>query len=148
MTVPELMRSEKTDMNKEKLSLSEVELTEMMSGAVEMEKENQRQNRAALWIGGTVTIAVALLIQLSALSSRASLGGALFAGAMAALTAVSLYYFARNRGDKSSRAVYGFFLLAGLGVTMALFSLMGVDSLALLLILYLIFALFIGILSR
>ncbi|MDO4333120.1 MAG: hypothetical protein Q4C58_10610 [Eubacteriales bacterium] len=52
-------------------------------------------------------------------------------GAIASLAAISVYFFIRNQDDKDGRKIYGFFLLAGVGIFMVLLRLMGIDSYAL-----------------
>lgn len=124
ISVLELMRSQKSDM-KEK-NLSENEVVELMGNAAEITKENQKQEKASVWIGGIVTIIIAILVKLSGLA--VSIGGALFAGFMVSLVAISIYFFVENKEDKGSRKIYGFFLLVGVGGSISLFQLMGVDS--------------------
>ena len=124
ISVLELMRSEKADMEQKDYRLSEGEVTEMMNHAVEMAKENQRQDKISVWLAGIVTIAVAVGVKLS---GHANVGGALFVGAMAAFAVVAMYLFVQNIGDKESRKVYGFFLILGIGIFISLLDLMGVD---------------------
>jgi len=126
ISVLELMRSRRSDMEQEKIS--EREVTEMMSGAVEMNRENRRQDRISLWIGGIVTAVVTVLVKMS---GRANMGGSLAVGAIVSLAAISIYFYIRNAEDKSSRKIYGFFVLIGVGFSMWLFEIMGVDSYAL-----------------
>lgn len=123
VSVLELMRSRRSEMNNQ--NLSENEVTEIMSGAVEMARENQKQEKISLWIGGAITIGVAILVRLS---GRANLGGSLVVGFFAALAAVSIFFFTRNREDRVSRKIYGFFLLVGVYIFMALLEIMKVDS--------------------
>lgn len=126
ISIFELMRSQKSDM--ENKNLSDDEVVEMMSHAVEMTRENQKQDKASVWLGGIITVVVAFFVKLS---GHANTGGALFVGAMASLVAISLYFFIRNKEDKDSRKIYGFFVLAGVGIFIGLFRLMGIDSYAL-----------------
>ena len=93
ISVLELMRSQKSDM-KEK-NLSENEVVELMGNAAEITKENQKQEKASVWIGGIVTIIIAILVKLSGLA--VSIGGALFAGFMVSLVAISIYFLWRIR---------------------------------------------------
>ena len=62
------------------------------------------------------------------LTRHANLGGACFFGAMAATAAVGAYLYLRNREDRASRRIYGCFLLAGTGLTLALLLTMGVPA--------------------
>lgn len=56
------------------------------------------------------------------------MGGSLILGGFAALVAVSIYLFVRNKEDKDSRRIYGFFMLFGVGSFLGLFEVIGVDS--------------------
>ena len=123
ISILELMRSQKSDMEEQKLSENEV--TEIMSNAVEIARQNQKQDKAAGWLGGIVTIAVAVLTKLR---GYANMGGSLILGGFAALVAVSVYLFLRNKEDKDSRRIYGFFMLFGVGAFLGLFEVIGVDS--------------------
>lgn len=145
LTVLELMRSEKTDMESKDKNLLNSGVTEIMTNAVEMARENQRQDKASLWIAGTVTLVTAVLIKLS---GHANMGGSLFAGAMAALAVVGMYFFVKNKDDKESRKIYGFFMLAGIGFSIVLANVMGVDSFVLVWCVYGIFSFLVEILSR
>lgn len=124
ISVLELMRSSKLDMNDK--NLSENEVVELMSNAAEITKENQKQEKVSVWIGAIVTIAVAILVKL--LGFAANIGGALFTGFMVSLVVISIYFFAENKEDKSSRKIYGFFILVGVGISIRLFQLIGIDS--------------------
>lgn len=124
ISVFELMRSEKADMGKEKRSISESDAAQLMEHAVEMASENQRRDKVSLWVGGAVLFVIAVLAKMS---GHANLGGSLFIGAMAAIGAVALYFYSRNREDRESRRVYGFFLIFGVGASLQLFRLLGVN---------------------
>lgn len=143
ISILELMRSEKSVMEKNN-NLSESEVTELMANAVAMARENQRQDKASVCLGGIVTLAAAVLVKLT---DRANIGGAIFIGAMAALAAVGMYLFARNKEDRDSRKVYGLFMLLGIGIVIGLLRLIGVDSFALVCGLYCILGLVVGIVS-
>lgn len=143
ISILELMRSEKSVMEKNN-NLSESEVTELMANAVAMARENQRQDKASVCLGGIVTLAAAVLVKLT---DRANIGGAIFIGAMAALAAVGMYLFARNRDDRDSRKIYGIFMLLGIGIVIGLLRLIGVDSFALVCGLYCIIGLVVGIVS-
>lgn len=146
ITILELMRSEKTEMEEEKKrEVSEREAAELMANAAEMVKENQRQERGALWIGGVVILIVTALVKWS---GHANLGGALLFGAAVALGAVSLYFYARNKDDRESRKVYGFFLALGVGFSLALFESIGVKPAVLEWAMYWVLITFIGIANR
>lgn len=123
LSILELMHSQKADMSKN--NLSEREVVEIMSNAVEMTRENQRQDKVSIWIGGIVTIAVAILVKLW---GHASIGGSLFVGVIVSLVAISIYFFTENKEDESSRKIYGFFMLTGVGISMSLFQMLGIDS--------------------
>lgn len=145
ISVLELMRSEKSDMENKNSSLTENEVTEMMANAVEMAKENQRQDKISVWLGAVVTVVVAVLVKLS---GRANVGGALVVGAIAALAVVGIYFFDRNREDISSRKIYGLFMLVGIGILLSLFWMMGADALWLVWGMYGILVAVVGIVSR
>ena len=125
VTVPELMRSEKDDMDKKSNELSETEITEMMAGAVEMAKENQRQDKTGIWLGGAVVLTVTALI---VATGHGSLGGGLVAGGIAAMAVLGIYYLIQNREDKESRKIYSFFALLGIAMCLTTLHLFGVDS--------------------
>lgn len=120
----ELMRSEKSDMGS-KNNLSESEAAEIMTNAVEMARENRLQDKISVYLGAAVTLIVAFFVKLS---GHANIGGSLLIGAIAALAVVAVYLFVRNRADKESRKIYGFFVLAGLGISIWLLHLAGADS--------------------
>lgn len=145
LSVLELMRSERSEMDNENNGLSGSEVTEIMESAVRMAKEIRRQDKTSLWIAGIVTIAAAALAKLF---GHANVGGSVFCGAMAALAAVGSYLFIRNREDKESRKVYGFFMLAGIGICIGLLYFMGVDPSVLIWGVYGIFCLVTGLLGR
>lgn len=144
ISILELMRSEKSVMENRNSNLSENEVAEIMANAVEMARENQRQDKVSVGLGGIVTFVVAVLVKLS---GHANVGGSLLIGAMAALAAVGIYLFARNKEDKDSRKIYGIFMLLGIGIVIWLLHIMGVDSLALACGLYCILGLVVGIIS-
>lgn len=126
-------------------SLTENEVTEMMANAVEMAKENQKQDKISVWLGAAVTVVVAVLVKLS---GRANVGGALAVGAIAALAVVGIYFFDRNKEDITSRKIYGLFMLVGIGILLSLFRMMGADALWLVWGLYGILVVVVGIVSR
>lgn len=144
MTVLELMRSKRADVENKNDNLSDSEVAEIMAKVAEMTRESQRQDKVALWIAGIVTVITAISIKLS---DRANLGGSIFAGAMVALAVVGMYLFVKNKEDKEGRKIYGFFMLVGIGISMVLAGVMGVDSLALTWCIYGIFCFVVGMLS-
>lgn len=125
LSVVELMRSQKTNMEKKNQNLSESDVVELMDNAVKMTRENQRQDKISVWIGGIVTLIVAILVKMS---GHANIGGSILVGAIAALAVVSVYFFTRNIEDKTGRKIYGFFMLVGIACSIQLFQLMGADS--------------------
>lgn len=144
ISILELMRSEKSDMENQNKNLSQGEVTEMMVNAVAMARENQKQDKISVWIGGIVTIVVAVLVKLS---DHANIGGSLFVGAMIALAAVGIYFFVQNKKDGDSRKIYGFFMLIGIGISIWLLDFMGVNSAALVWCTYGIFCIIIYLLN-
>lgn len=145
VSILELMRSEKSEMENRNNTLSESEVTEMMANAVEMEREKQRQKKVAARLGEIVTVVTAIIVKLS---SPASIGGALFCGAVVGLAAVGTYYFVRNPNDKESRKIYGFFMMLGIAGCIILLYVMGVNSYTMAWGVCCIFGLVIGIISR
>lgn len=144
ISILELMRSEKSDMENQNKNLSEGEVTEMMVNAVAMARENQKQDKISVWIGGIVTIVVAVLVKLS---DHANIGGSLFVGTMIALAVVGIYFFVQNKKDGDSRKIYGFFMLIGIGISIWLLDFMGVNSAALVWCTYGIFCIIIYLLN-
>lgn len=145
ISVLELMRSEKSDMESKGNNLSESEVTEMMADAVQMARENQLQDKVSLWLGLIITIVVAIFVKVS---GHANVGGSLFVGVIVALAGVGMYFFARNKEDKESRRIYGLFMLVGIGISMELMHLIGVDSFVLAWGLYCVFSIVVGIINR
>lgn len=144
ISILELMHSQKSDERDTKEDLYENEMTEIMQSAVEMAKENQRQDKTAVWIGAAVTVIVAAFIKLS---SSSNIGGAFMAGAVISLGPVGMYLLIQNREDKESRRIYGFFMLAGVGFLIALFRFIGVDTFSLTWGVYGIFCFMMGVMN-
>ena len=122
LTVPELMRSRREEAPQ---PLSDRDVTELLQSAVTMARENQRQDRTATLLAILVTVLAGTPVFLT---RHANLGGAYFFGAVAAMAAVGAYLYLRNREDRASRRIYGCFLLAGTGLTLALLLTMGVPA--------------------
>lgn len=101
----ELIRSE--NMKNTDRNLLADDVTEIMVSAVEIAKENQKQEKTITWIGGIVTILVAVFIK-----------------------------------------IYGYFMIVGMGASIWLFHLMGVDSLILVWGVYCFFSMAIGLLNN
>ena len=59
-----------------------------------------------------------------------------------------MYFFARNREDKESRKIYGFFMLLGIGVTIWLLHFIGVEPMILVWGVYAILGIVVGIINR
>ena len=100
-------------------------MTELLQSAVTMARENQRQDRTATLLAILVTVLAGTPVFLT---RHANLSGAYFFGAMAATAAVGAYLYLRNRENRASRRIYGCFLLAGTGLTLALLLTMGVPA--------------------
>ncbi|MDD3338519.1 MAG: helix-turn-helix domain-containing protein [Lachnospiraceae bacterium] len=125
ITVLELMRSKKDEMKTTKnKELTASEMTEIMNHAVEMEKEAQRQDRIATWIAVFIVVAVGIPVKLY---SNSSILGSLFVGAIVALAAVGIYLWSRNKRDKESRKVYATFMLIGVGLSIGMLEIIGVN---------------------
>ena len=122
LTVPELMRSRREEAPQ---PLTDRDVTELLQSAVIMARENQRQDRTATLLAILVTV---LAGTPAFLTRHANLGGACFFGAVAAMAAVGAYLYLRNREDRASRRIYGCFLLAGTGLTLALLLTMDVPA--------------------
>jgi transcriptional regulator with XRE-family HTH domain len=122
ITVLELMRSEKADMKNKKLSESEI--TEIVVNAVEMERENQKQDKMVTRIGLVTTFIIAILVKLW---SHSSVGGAVFVGAVAALFTSGVYLYIKNKHDPMSRKIYAVFMLIGIGLCLELFHFIGIN---------------------
>ena len=127
LSVFELMHSKKTEMKKEATGewTNESGMLDVMDMAVEMARENQRQQRVSQWLGIIVVIAIAILIKLFC---EVSIGAALLVGGVVALVSVALYFYVRNYYDRQSRKIYGFFMLAGTLCTLILFQLSGIGA--------------------
>lgn len=135
LSILELMKSKK--ITEEDKKVSESQVMEMMDNVIEMERENRRQERIAHWMAATVMIIVAILVKIL---SRASIGGAVFAGGVAAISVISLYFYVKNYGNKQSRKIYGSFMLLGTLVTGILFHACGMDMGKMLWLVYVMFA--------
>ncbi|MGL6198910.1 MAG: helix-turn-helix domain-containing protein [Lachnospiraceae bacterium] len=122
ITVFELIHSEKSNMKKE--NMPEGQMIEIMHKAVEMSKENHRQEQVSLWLGGIVTITIAILIKIF---SKSSVSGALLVGGIAAVAVVSLYFYVRNFNDNQCRKIYGSFMLIGTLLSIVILQLAGME---------------------
>lgn len=122
LSILELMKSEKITIGSK--GISESQVIEMMDNAIEMEKENRRQERTTHCIAGVVTIIVAILVKML---SKSSIGGAIVVGGVVALAVISLYFYVKNYNDKQSRKIYGSFMLLGTLFAGMLFHVCGMD---------------------
>lgn len=122
ITILELMNSQKSDAESE--TTQESQIIEIMNKAVEISKENQRQERVTNWLSGGVVVIVAILVKMF---SASSIGGALLVGGFVSLVIISLYLYARNYSDKHSRIVYGSFMLLGTLLSVVLFQIAGME---------------------
>ena len=146
LTVPELMRSEKADMENKKGNLyNGQDLTELMNQAVEMNRMNQRQDKIANWIAGIIIIAVTAVLWIS---GKANLLGGAFVGAIAAVAVVGMYLYVRNQRDTEGRRIYGAFMLGGVAGCMTLLNLVGVSDRQIMWILYLLLTLLVVLSNR
>ncbi len=118
LSVPELMRSQRAGADD-----APDDLTAMMQQAVDMQRENARQDRFALILGGPVLLLAAAGAYLT---GRASMMAALLLGAMAALVVIAAFYLQRSAADPVGRRVYACAFLAGAGLLLALLSLLGI----------------------
>lgn len=122
VTLFELIHSKKSNMKKE--NLPEDQMIEIMNKAVEMSKENQKQDRVSLWLGGIVIIVVAILIKIT---SKSSVGAAVLVGGVSAVAVVSLFFYIRNYDDEQCRKIYGSFMLIGTLLSIVLLQLAGIE---------------------
>lgn len=134
LSIRELMKSEK--IAAENKEISESQMMEMMGDAIEMEKENKRQERTTHWMAGAVMIIAAILTKVLSISS---IGGAVVIGGVAALAVISLYFYVKNYSDRQSRKIYGLFMLLATLFAGILFHVCGMDMGK---ILWLVFAMF------
>ena len=104
ISVWELMKSERM----ESRDFSNAEDTELMKSAVEIEKENRKQEQTAIGLGIFTAIIVTVLSKIAALGS---LGGSLVLGVFVAIAQVFLYYYLEDRECAKSRRVYGILFL-------------------------------------
>lgn len=144
VSVLELMRSEKVQMEERENSLSDGEMTKIMQSAAEMVRKNQRQDRISVWLGGVVLAAVTAIVKIS---GHGSIGGGLIVGAFAALLAVGLYLFAGSGEDAEGKRIYSAFMLGGAAGLISLLRLMGADPWLLVWGVYFVLCIFV-VLSR
>ena len=133
LSVIELMRSEKEDMDKKTEQFREQELTELMKQAVEINRINQRQDKTATWIAGVLTVSAAVILWLT---GKANLLGGAFIGAIAAIAVIGLYLYSGNRKDKEGSRIYAAFMLGGTAGSISLLNLIGVSDRILMWIMY------------
>ena len=145
VSVLELMYSEKMEAEKRTTLWDDQAAADLLAGAVEMERKNRRQDRAATAIAAAVTLAVAALL---VWSGRASIGGGLLAGGVVSLGAVGFFLYVQSQADREGQRVYGAFLIAGLGGSVFLLRELGVDGFHIAWGLYLLVALLIAALGR
>ena len=144
--VLELMRSEKMESEKTHLLDNET-AADILADAVEMDKKNRRLDHALPWIVGIITVLAALLLKLSN-RFNGSIGGALSAGFFVSLGIAGLLLFSLNREDRTSRKVYGIFMLAGFGISLFLLCLAGINPLLLMWGMFILMVIIVGIVSR
>jgi len=146
LSVLELMRSEKMESEKTHLLDNET-AADILADAVEMDKKNRRLDHALPWIVGIITVLAALLLKLSN-RFNGSIGGALSEGFFVSLGIAGLLLFSLNREDRTSRKVYGIFMLAGFGISLFLLCLAGINPLLLMWGMFILMVIIVGIVSR
>ena len=79
------------------------------------------------WLACGILLA-SIAVKLYMYRYNRAVGKKIDSAAMAATAAVGAYLYLRNREDRASRRIYGCFLLAGTGLTLALLLTMGVPA--------------------
>lgn len=113
VSVLEIMNSEKT----EHRHYSDSEAVEMMSSAVEMEKENRKQEQTA---AGLAVVTTGIAAALFWVAGFGNVGGSIILGGLVSVTEVAVYYYLENREDAKGRKIYAAFGLAALVIVAVL----------------------------
>ena len=127
ISVPELMRSERDDTKREVFSAGEIR--NVLTSALQMEKQNKKEARLLSSIISPVTIIVAICV---VLLEKGSLLVGLWLGLAVALAVSGIVFLASKEAGRNARNVYSIFMLIGAGAIVLFLYLMGVDSLLLL----------------
>lgn len=127
ISVPELMKSERDDTKREVFSAGEIR--DVLTSALQMEKQNKKEARLLSSIISPVTIIVAICV---VLLEKGSLLVGLWLGLAVALAVSGIVFLASKEAGRNARNVYSIFMLIGAGAIVLFLYLMGVDSLLLL----------------
>ena len=74
-----------------------------MKSAVDIEKENRKQEQTAIGLAAFTTIVAAVL---SYITGHFNIGGSIFFGAIVSVAEAAIYYYLENREDAESRKIY------------------------------------------
>lgn len=127
ISVPELMKSERDDTKREVFSAGEIR--DVLTSALQMEKQNKKEARLLSALISPVTVIVALWV---VLLEKGSLLVGLWLGLAVALAVSGIVFLASKEAGRNARNVYSIFMLIGAGAIVLFLYLMGVDSLLLL----------------
>lgn len=127
ISVPELMKSERDDTKREVFSAGEIR--NVLTSALQMEKQNKKEARLLSALISPVTVIVALWV---ILLEKGSLLVGLWLGLAVALAVSGIVFLASKEAGRNARNVYSIFMLIGAGAIVLFLYLMGVDSLLLL----------------
>lgn len=127
ISVPELMKSERDDTKREVFSAGEIR--DVLTSALQMEKQNKKEARLLSSIISPVTIIVAICV---VLLEKGSLLVGLWLGLAVAMAVSGIVFLASKEAGRNARNVYSIFMLIGAGAIVLFLYLMGVDSLLLL----------------
>lgn len=127
ISVPELMKSERDDTKREVFSAGEIR--NVLTSALQMEKQNKKEARLLSSIISPVTIIVAICV---VLLEKGSLLVGLWLGLAVAMAVSGIVFLVSKEAGRNARNVYSIFMLIGAGAIVLFLYLMGVDSLLLL----------------
>ena len=127
ISVPELMKSERDDTKREVFSAGEIR--NVLTSALQMEKQNKKEARLLSALISPVTVIVALWV---VLLEKGSLLVGLWLGLAVALAIAGIVFLLSREAGHRSRKIYSISMLIGAGAIVLFLYLMGVDSLLLL----------------
>ena len=127
ISVPELMKSERDDTKREVFSAGEIR--DVLTSALQMEKQNKKEARLLSALISPVTVIVALWV---VLLEKGSLLVGLWLGLAVALAIAGIVFLLSREAGHRSRKIYSISMLIGAGAIVLFLYLMGVDSLLLL----------------
>ena len=127
VSVLELMHSERQK-DKVQLFQDDTIIVHLMENAVEMNKQNKRQDRIITCIACITMLFVTFFIKFY---GYGSIGGGIVAGAFIAFIPIGFYLLISNRKDITGRKIYTIFTVLGICLTLALLTFLHVNSLIL-----------------